>query len=295
MRCNVRLLIAAFVALAAATLAVPASASASTQVPWTDPNTTGYLGFCNAANQQIYSGSIDSYPFVAKAVASTAAPKGYSPTVGRATLYAFQPLQNVDPGDWSGKQMTGATVYSNNAEPMAVGLPADAALVNFSAAFPLHWAGFAQLRMFFTAPNAQPYSATYPAVAVQVSGTTWTQVGGGPVNCAGGQAESAEADLAIANHVQSQGGAAKASGNPIVTATGSPHPSGSASSSGSGSPTASASGASGRTSTSPSLALAAKSGSGGSGTGIAIGIGAAVVLAAAGTVVFLRRRRRLAG
>jgi hypothetical protein len=288
MRYNVRLFIAALAALAAASLALPVAASATPQVPWTDPNAKGYIGFCNAANQQIYSGSIDSYPFVAKAVASTPAPTGYGAKVGRATLYAFQPLQELDPGDWSGKQMTGATVYSNSSEPMALGLPADAALVNFSAAFPLRWEGFAQLRMFYTAPNAQPYSATYPAVAVVVSGQTWTQVGGGPVNCAGGQAESDEADLKIANNLQSQGGAAKASGNEVETATSSAHPTASGSSAGPKS--AVSDGAS--TSLSP-VAATAKRSSGGSSPGVAIGIAVAVAGSAAGIALFLRRRRGL--
>ena len=33
-------------------VAVPVAAQAATSVPWTDPNAVGYIGFCNAANQQ---------------------------------------------------------------------------------------------------------------------------------------------------------------------------------------------------------------------------------------------------
>jgi hypothetical protein len=286
MRHKFRLFLAVVGALAAVAVAAPAGAMAATPpVPWTDPNAKGYIGFCDASDHQIYTGSTESYPFVAKAVSSTPAPKGYGAMVGRAVLYAYQPLQNIDPGDWSGKQMTGATIFSSTTTPMALGLPADPALINFAAAFPLHWEGFAQLRMTYTAPATLAYTAPYPSVAVVVSGTTWTQVGGGPVNCGGGQAESDEADLAIAHNIQRQGGAAKASGNPVETATPTT-PASSLRSSGSSStvPTA--------VNASVSPVADAQSSSGGSGKGIAIGIVAGVLVIAGGGIYFLRNRRR---
>jgi hypothetical protein len=284
MRIKVRLLIALLIALACATLgalAGSASASAATpQAPWTDSNAKGYIGFCDSANNQIYTGSINSYPFVAKAVSSTPAPTGYGAKVGRVTLYAYQPIQFVDPGNWSGKQLTGASVFSNTAVPMTIGLSGDASLVNFSAAYPLHWNGYAQLRMYYTAPGQQPYSSTYPAVAVQVTGTTWTQVGGGKVNCAAGEAESDEAAVKVANVPQHQGGQTAVSGTAAPTG-------GSAGSSGS-SAGSTAGGAS--TSLSPVADTKANS-SGGPGAGLTIGIAIVVVGVAAGIFVFLRRRR----
>ena len=104
--------------------------------------------------------------------------------------------------------MTGASQFTNNKVPTTVGLPGDPSLINFVQAFPLHWQGFAQIRLFFTAVNSQAYINTYPAANVFVSGNTWTQVGGGNVNCKAGQALSDENDLKVAHKQLTQGGRA---------------------------------------------------------------------------------------
>lgn len=170
---------------------LPASASAAS-APYTDPNAIGYLGFCNAADQQITSGSIMTQPFVVKAVSSIPPPAHYSPPQGRAVLYVFQPIQYVDPSDWSGKQLTAATAYTNAQVPMTVGTKLDPSMFNFSSVFPLHVNGFAQVRMYYTAQGQTEYAFKYPAANVQITGNTWKQVGGGTVNCKAGQAYSNE-------------------------------------------------------------------------------------------------------
>ncbi len=57
------------------------------------------------------------------------------------------------------------------------------------------WDGFLQLRMYLGAANEQQYSVHYPALNIQVTGQTWQVVGGGPVNCNSGAAESIESIL----------------------------------------------------------------------------------------------------
>ena len=135
------------------------------------------------------------HPFVIKAVASVPAPKGYQAPNGRGTVFVYQPIDGIDPGDWSGKQMTGASGFTDSNHPMASGLVVDPALVDFSSVFPLRWQGLLQVRMFYTAPDAALFNTPYPVANLRISGTTWTQVGGGPVNCAGGQARSNELAL----------------------------------------------------------------------------------------------------
>jgi hypothetical protein len=48
-------------------LGASAEASAGT-VPFADPDSDGYIGFCDLAGNNVTSGSVDSAPFVWKAV-----------------------------------------------------------------------------------------------------------------------------------------------------------------------------------------------------------------------------------
>ena len=274
-------LIAAGVAMLS--LLAPTAASAAPAVPWTDSNAIGYIGFCNAQNHQIRSGSTTSFPFVVKAVSSTAAPAGYGYPNGRAVLYAYQPIQYVDPGDWSGKLMTGATKFSNDKAPMAVGLPGDPSLLNFSQAYPLHWEGFAQIRMFYTAINTQAFINTYPAANIYVSGTKWTQVGGGTVNCTAGQALSDESDLKVAHRQLTQGGQSKGA-SPAGASTG-------ASTSGGGTGAAGSTPGSGSSSGGATSDASNGSKSSSSDTGLIAGIIIAVIVLGSGGYFVVRRRQ----
>jgi hypothetical protein len=280
MRKSLRATTAALALSATAAIGTPI-ASAAPSVPWTDPSAVGYLGFCDAHNHQIRSGSVFSFPFVAKAVSSVAAPAGYGAPGGHATLYAFQPIQHVDPSNWSGKQMTGTSRFTNANAPMAAGLPADPSLVNFSDAYPLYWNGYAQLRFYYTAVGLPEFVQTYPAAVVQVTGHTWTQVGGGSVNCSAGSVTSGEHDLHIATHAQTAPSAAAdsaAAGN----SSGSNAPGGSSSS---------GAGGSGAPSTGATSGAASSSKTGGSSNGgLIVGVLLAVAAASAGAVYYVRRR-----
>jgi hypothetical protein len=167
-------------------------AAAAPGVPYTDSSADGYLGICNQQAQQITSGSIDSAPFAWEAVSSVAAPSAVSGSGRTATLYAYQPIQGEEAGDWSGEQITGTSQYTNPSYPMAVSTARDFSLSQFLDTFAPKWDGFIELRMFLGAPGVEPQVLSYPALSLYISGDTWQAVGGGSVDCTAGQARSDE-------------------------------------------------------------------------------------------------------
>src|SRR5215475_9152665 len=87
--------------IAIAVIAVwPSGASAST--PYSDPSSKGYMTLYDTAGKAIKTGRITDKPFVGKAVSSQAAPAPYDAAGRKATLFAFQPRNGVNPGDWNG-------------------------------------------------------------------------------------------------------------------------------------------------------------------------------------------------
>ena len=172
-----------------------AAGAATPVVPYTDPNAVGSIGLCNQAGQQITSGSISTTPFAWRAVSTQPAPAPYNNAGRTATLVAFQPLEGLPAGDWSGAQMTSSSSYTNPANPMAAATDGDQSLQDFIEQYPPKWDGFVQLRMYLGTANQQPYRLQYPALNIQVTGNTWQAVGGSPVNCASGTAVSIESEL----------------------------------------------------------------------------------------------------
>jgi len=168
------------------------SAGAAPVVPYTDPSVVGSIGLCNQAGQQITSGSIDTTPFAWRAVSTQAAPSPYNNSTRTAILSAYQPIQGLPPGDWSGDQLTASSRYTNPANPMAAATKGDDSLKDVVEDFPPKWNGFIQLRMYLGAADEQADTLHYPALDIQVTGDTWAAVGGATVNCNSGTAESIE-------------------------------------------------------------------------------------------------------
>jgi hypothetical protein len=158
----------------------PARASAR---PYPDVDAVGGITLCGQNGAQLTSGSIATKPFVWRAVGSTPAPAGYR-AGGTATLYAFQPRRGVDPGDWSGEQLTASARYSNVSHPTAAATYADYPLSTFLGDYPAGWNGYVQLRLYLSAPGQAPASASYNAADIQVIGGTWRLLDGGPADCA---------------------------------------------------------------------------------------------------------------
>src|SRR5215469_12529553 len=98
---------------ATAPFAAASVTSSSSKVPFTDPNIHGWLTFCNRNDQPVTSGSLYTTPFVWKTISSPPPQPGYGNSKGRAALYGYQPLQYVNPGDWAGYELTGASSFSN--------------------------------------------------------------------------------------------------------------------------------------------------------------------------------------
>lgn len=176
-----RISLAAGVLLLSTVLAQPAQADS---VPFADPHAQGQIGLCDNNGQPIQNGSTINHPFVVAAGSSVAAPSGYSDSKGaKATLYAFQPRQDVDPGQWSGFQLTGSSAYADDQHPLVSGTNLDPSLKDFVTAFPAKWDGLVELRFYYTAPNTVSSHRSYPAAVLRVQGNQWTLVQGAQLNC----------------------------------------------------------------------------------------------------------------
>ena len=216
--------------------AAPAvGAGAAPAVPYTDPGAVGYVGLCNQSGQQVTTGSLSDAPFVFRAVSSQPAPAPYNGPSRTAILVAYLPIQGLPPGDWSGAQLTASSRYSNAQSPMAQATAKDISLGNFIGAFPPKWDGYIQLRMDLGAANQPAYVRHYPALNIYVSGATWTAVGGGPVNCNAGSAESFETIVEPTSTTVAAGSGAHNSGAGGGSATSGTGPKGGASSGSGGS------------------------------------------------------------
>jgi hypothetical protein len=177
---------AAFMAaVMAVSIGLPAVAAS---LPYTDPDAKGFVAFCDKNRHPVSSGSLYDQPFVWTAVSSTPAPKGYQD--GKAILVAFQPREGVPPGQWSGRQLTASSTFTNPAHPMSQATYADDPLLFFTQAFPPKWEGLVQLRMYFSASESAVFRAPYPATTIRVTGDRWSVVSGGTVACNVGTATS---------------------------------------------------------------------------------------------------------
>lgn len=155
-----------------------ASASAAS-VPFTDGSAVASIGLCDAHGNPITSGSMDTHPFVAAAASSAATPTGYAPdNKSKATLYAFQPRQGVEPGEWSGFQLTAGSVFADSAHPLVAGTNLDPSLREYTSAYAPRWNGLIQLRIYYTATNKVVSRRTYPAAVLRVTGNIWTMLQG---------------------------------------------------------------------------------------------------------------------
>ncbi|MCW2498185.1 LPXTG cell wall anchor domain-containing protein [Jatrophihabitans sp.] len=266
--------------------AAPASAAS---LP-SDPQAVGVIGLCDQSLHPISRGNLADVPFVWRAVGGTPARGSYAKFGGTATLYAYQPRPSVPAGEWSGGQLTSSAHYTNPAYPMAQATKADVSLANFTAEFPPQVDGLIELRLYLGGPNLQLQTTSYDATFIRITGSTWTVVKGGSVDCTHGRAVSPETVLLPSSVV-----------NPKPS-TVSPGASASGTGSSSGATGAATAPASGRTLGAPASGSAPTSGtavaasdhgeSNGSSAGWIV-LGAAGLLVLAVGAVFAVRRRRV--
>ena len=172
-------------------LIVGASGAGAASVPYTDSYSNGVIGLCDHNNQPITHGNINDHPFAWLAVSSSPAPAGFTGYGMSATLYAYQVRQGVDPGYFTGDQITAASYYTNIAHPMVAASADGSSVADVIKQLPLQWDGLIELRMYFGAPGVGIHNDTYPETDIQVVGDTWTVVRGGTVSCTAGFAVSA--------------------------------------------------------------------------------------------------------
>jgi len=259
--------------------------SSGSKLPFSDPNIQGWLTFCNRNNQPVTSGSLETVPFVWKAISSAPPPPGYRTSKGRAALYGFQPIQYVDALDWAGYELTGASSFSNPHHPVAQATNADAPLVSFTSAFPPHWDHLAEIRMMWTATDEAQLQNPYAAAIVRITGNTWTLVKGGGGSCSQGTGVSEETKALSKSELAKPETASTGSKSSTVPDGSPSKPAGGSAASRPSSGGSSAAGAAKLASADSSTGL-----SGGELAGIAIGA-LAVVWAAIGAIAFWRRRR----
>lgn len=164
-------------------------------VPYQDPGATGTITLCDKSLRPVTQGSILDRPFVWRAVGSQQAPAPYNGEGRVATLFAFQPVEGVSPGEWVGEQIVGPARYTTPARPTSQFTEIDYALEIFLDRFPARWDGLLQLRLMYGAQNAGT-STAYAAMDLQVKGTTWRVLRGGTTSC-GATADAVSFETAL--------------------------------------------------------------------------------------------------
>lgn len=174
-------------------------ATAGTGVPYTDESAQGFIGLCDHSGHLVTHADVAEKPFVWRGVSSVPAPPPYRVRGAKATLYAFQPREGIDPSEWNGLQLTASSTYSDLAHPIAQATFRDFSLSVFLQEYPARWNGFVQLRLYYSAPGAGIAQTPYAAADIQVTGTTWSLIRGGSVACDAGSAFSPESLLPATN------------------------------------------------------------------------------------------------
>lgn len=186
------------VTVGAGLLGSPAEAAAASRALPADSAAQGYVGLCNEAGQNVTGGSVDTRPFIWKAVASTPPPSAYQGHGQNAVLGIFQPRKQTLPIEWGGTSLTAASYYRQRATPAAQATYTDQSLRSVITRYPPKVDGLYVLRMYFGRAGYGTYTASYPATTIQVTGSTWRVVAGGTVNCHHASAVSNEALTGVA-------------------------------------------------------------------------------------------------
>ncbi len=145
---------------------------------YTDPAVIGTITLYDASGHVVTHGSVNTTPFVARAVSSKAAPAPYNGAGATATLFAFQPRENASAVMWSGDSLTASTPFTDPAHPTATATSTDFSLEDFLQEFPPRWNGAIQLRLILDAPGQSADTTEYMAANLKITGDTWTQVPG---------------------------------------------------------------------------------------------------------------------
>jgi hypothetical protein len=154
-------------------------------VPYEDAQSAGLLTLCSADGEAVTEGAVDDRPFAAFAVGETGLPPEYDSEGTVATLFAYQPRQGIDAGEFSGVPLTAAGLVADPGEP-AVAVTEDVWTVSdFTTAFPATFDGYVQLRLILGTPGGGTLTENpYDTADLRVDGDSWELVRGGNASCA---------------------------------------------------------------------------------------------------------------
>jgi hypothetical protein len=156
--------------------------------PWESsisPAPFGSITFYNAQGQVVTGGSITANGLGAYAVASTAAPSGYT----KASLFAYTPVSGENPALWSGSQIGGPSTFPNTTAPAPIGTTAnpveantgsDTTISSYISAFPntqtaTGYVGLYDIRLQATGAGLPALSSYWDTViSVNTTTNTWS-------------------------------------------------------------------------------------------------------------------------
>ena len=113
-------------------------------VPYEDAQSAGLLTLCSADGDAVTEGTVDDRPFADFVVGETGLPSELDPEGAVATLFAYQPRQGIDAGEFSGVPLTAAGVLADPDEPAAVVTEDVWSVSDFTVAFPATFDGYVQ-------------------------------------------------------------------------------------------------------------------------------------------------------
>ena len=155
-------------------------------VPYEDARSSGLLTLCSADGEPVTEGRVDDRPLAAFALGETGLPAEYDSEGTVATLFAYQPREGIEAGEFSGVPLTAAGLVSDPVEP-AVEITEDVwSVSDFTTAFPATLDGYVQLRLVLGTPGAGTLTENpYDTADLRVDGDSWELVRGGDASCAG--------------------------------------------------------------------------------------------------------------
>ena len=155
-------------------------------VPYEDARSAGLLTLCSADGKPVVEGKVDDRPFAAFALGETGLPPEYDSAGTVATLFAYQPREGIDAGEFSGVPLTAAGLVADPAKP-AVAIAENVwSVADFATAFPATLDGYVQLRLVLGTPGAGTLTENpYDAADIRVDGDSWELVRGGSASCTG--------------------------------------------------------------------------------------------------------------
>lgn len=177
--------VVAAVAVVAVAVAVGAAWSVRGEaVPYDDAQSSGLLTLCDESGHRVTRGSVDDTPFAPIVLGATPVDAQVEEdAVVNATLYGYQPRENVDPLEFSGSPIGGPVPFVDHDRPATRIVPDAWSIANFVEVFPATYDGYVQLRLIVSASGFGAFTSSYDTADLKVDGDSWHVVRGGDADC----------------------------------------------------------------------------------------------------------------